>query len=289
MDKLQQLRTLVKKRHDDNWEKSYNGSGGNLYWERALEDVDILAIIDSIPRFKVGDVIKSGSYTYTIKDMDEDSYILEGDKVLTFNAQYDWKLVEESQRMVSAKAKEAGYSKPASKDFTFKSIPRILEMAKPSERAKSYCEKLAKSLENEGYPTDAKIVRESIKMMNGEKVPMATMNEEPVSEDLEEASEEWLRPQLDMSYINYGEGKMMELTHFDGYAMLDAIEFGAKWKEEQMMKNVVLETTIIKDLDGCAEDGNESEWLAYEDDEVINMPEWCEEGDKVKLILIKSK
>ena len=80
--------------------------------------------------------------------------------------------------------KEAGYSKPASKDFTFKSIPRILEMVKPSERAKSYCEKLAKSLEDEGYLTDAKIVRESIKMMNGEKVPMATMGEESYWKEL---------------------------------------------------------------------------------------------------------
>lgn len=52
-----------------------------------------------------------------------------------------------------------------------------------------------------------------------------------LNEDLEEASKEWLRPQLDKSYANYGEAKMMELTHFDGYAMLDAIEFGAKWQK----------------------------------------------------------
>lgn len=63
--------------------------------------------------------------------------------------------------------------------------------------------------------------------------------EEPVSEELEEASKEWLRPQLDKSYANYGEAKMMELTHFDGYAMLDAIEFGAKWKKEQMIANAI--------------------------------------------------
>lgn len=56
--------------------------------------------------------------------------------------------------------------------------------------------------------------------------------EEPVNGDLEKASKEWLRPQLDKSYAKYGETKMMELTHFDGYAMLDAIEFGAKWREE---------------------------------------------------------
>ena len=61
--------------------------------------------------------------------------------------------------------------------------------------------------------------------------------EESVSEDLEEASKEWLRPQLDKSYANYGEAKMMELTRFDGYAMLDAIEFGAKWQKEKLWKS----------------------------------------------------
>ena len=60
-------------------------------------------------------------------------------------------------------------------------------------------------------------------------------SEDLVSKDLEEASKEWLRPQLDKSYANYGEKKMMELTHFDGYAMLDAIEFGAKLQKQQLM------------------------------------------------------
>jgi len=63
-----------------------------------------------------------------------------------------------------------------------------------------------------------------------------TVQEEPVSNGLEEASKEWLRPQLDKSYANYGETKMMELTHFDGYAMLDAIEFGAKWQKSNLWK-----------------------------------------------------
>ena len=72
------------------------------------------------------------------------------------------------------------------------------------------------------------------------------VKEEPVSKDLEEASKEWLRPRLDMSYINYGEGKMMELTHFDGYSMLDAIEFGANWQEEQML--VKMEQFLYEEL-----------------------------------------
>lgn len=56
-------------------------------------------------------------------------------------------------------------------------------------------------------------------------------------EELVEASKEWLRPQLDKSYANYGEVKMMELTHFDGYAMLDAIEFGANWQKQKLWKD----------------------------------------------------
>lgn len=68
-----------------------------------------------------------------------------------------------------------------------------------------------------------------------ETLEVKEVNEEPVNNDLEEASKKWLRPQLDKSYANYGEVKMMELTHFDGYSMLDAIEFGAEWQKEQMI------------------------------------------------------
>ena len=119
--------------------------------------------------------------------------------------------------------KEAGYSKPASKGFTFKSIPRILEMVKLSERAKSYCEELVKSLENEGYSTDARIVRESIKKMNGEKVSMATMDEEPVSEDLEEAARKYADEE------EYGDDVY--------YSIKATFKEGANWQKEQFEKN----------------------------------------------------
>jgi hypothetical protein len=71
------------------------------------------------------------------------------------------------------------------------------------------------------------------------------VQEETISNDLEEAAREWLKPKLDKSYINYGESKMMELTHFDGYAMLDATEFGAQWQKEQLIEKmcVFLEST----------------------------------------------
>ena len=71
-----------------------------------------------------------------------------------------------------------GAQKPADKEYTFKAIPRLLGMIPPTDRAKSYCQKLIDSLEQEGYSTDAKIVRDCLKQMNGEKVAMATMDEQ---------------------------------------------------------------------------------------------------------------
>ena len=66
-----------------------------------------------------------------------------------------------------------------SKDkYTFNSIPRLLEMIKPTGRAKAYCQKLIDSLLQEGYATDAKIVSDCLKQMNGEKVAMATIDEQ---------------------------------------------------------------------------------------------------------------
>lgn len=62
-------------------------------------------------------------------------------------------------------------------EFVFKSIPRLLEMIESSSRSISYAEKLADTLEGEDYQTDAKIVRENIKTMKGEMVPMATMDQ----------------------------------------------------------------------------------------------------------------
>jgi hypothetical protein len=71
-----------------------------------------------------------------------------------------------------------------------------------------------------------------------EAISMAikALQEEPINEDLDKAAKEWLTPQLDKSYANYGERKMMELTRFDGYAMLDAIEFGANWMLNKITK-----------------------------------------------------
>ena len=73
--------------------------------------------------------------------------------------------------------KQGGHHESA-KEYTFNAIPRLLEMIQPTDRAKSYCQKLIDSLEQEGYSTDAKIVRERLKLMNGDNVAMATMDEQ---------------------------------------------------------------------------------------------------------------
>jgi len=109
-----------------------------------------------------------------------------------------------------------------------------------------------------------------------------SLQEEPVSDELEGASKEWLAPQLDKSYTNYGEAKMMELTHFDGYAMLDAIEFGANWYKKQMIKDAY-EREVKVDAGGYP---YIPQMELYDYDKDIPL---AKEGDRYKVILIKEE
>lgn len=155
-------------------------------------------------------------------------------------------------------------------------------------------------------------------------IPSLDMQEEPMNENLEKVSKEWLRPQLDKSYANYGETKMMELTHFDGYSMLEAIEFGAQWQKEQFEKNRLehcnsitneqaeLEQGFIDQhldkynrmptfLDAIeygmrlqkeqmmeqAIDGEIGYWNLHGLSVNVKLPHSVEEGDKAKVIVIK--
>lgn len=64
------------------------------------------------------------------------------------------------------------------KPLSFNSILRLIEIISKDKwdtKGRVYAEKLATSLEKEGYTIDAKLVRETIKMMNGEKVALAVM------------------------------------------------------------------------------------------------------------------
>ena len=87
-------------------------------------------------------------------------------------------------------------------------------------------------------PTDPDIL--TVLMKDGKRLycdEVCTLQEETQNDDLEEAAKKWLNPKLDKSYANYGETKMMELTHFDGYNMLDAIEFGAELQKKHLWKD----------------------------------------------------
>lgn len=149
---------------------------------------------------------------------------------------------------------------PVSERFAFKAIPRLLEMVEPTDRAKAYTAKLADTLEVEGYSTDAKIVRERLKIMNGEKVPMATMSEEPLSEELEswdefshidDAIEDYCR--YDSHIVFYTESLNGEpLEEADDREQIEsAFKAGAKWQKEQMMKEAVeakVSASLAKEL-----------------------------------------
>ena len=97
---------------------------------------------------------------------------------------------EDAEAMLNWLEMQGKNQKFANKEYTFKAIPRLLEMIQPTDRAKSYCQKLIDSLEQEGYSTDAKIVRERLKLMNGETVAMATMDEQKHTGNVSEWSEE---------------------------------------------------------------------------------------------------
>ncbi len=152
--------------------------------------------------------------------------------------------------------------------FVFKAIPRLLDMIEPTDKAKSYVTKLADAFDSEGYYTDAKIVRESLKIMNGEKVPMATMDEEPVSEELEEEIKKYLHEVYDRDTT-----------------VSDVARHFAKWQKQRMMKDAITATILPANLE-------ETEFCLDDYDEVKHITRLVKEenlkiGDKVKVIIIK--
>lgn len=80
-------------------------------------------------------------------------------------------------RKALAWLEKQGKQEPKDK-YTFNSTPRLLDMIEPTNKAKVYCHKLIDTLVKEGYTTDAKIVSDCLKQMNGKKVAMATMDEQ---------------------------------------------------------------------------------------------------------------
>lgn len=158
---------------------------------------------------------------------------------------------------------------PVSKVYTFKSIPRLLEMIEPTDRAKFYATKLAERLESEGYPFDATLVRESIKIMNGEKVAMATMDKEPVSEELEEKAKRYATEGDEISGLYIIDEEV------------EAFKAGAQWQRQQLMKNAI-ERKVQIDAGGYPYIDVNVELYDYDKDIPL-----AKEGDKVMVNVIK--
>ena len=133
------------------------------------------------------------------------------------------------------------------KEFTFKSIPRLLEMIEPTDRAESYCQKLIDSLVKKGYTTDAKIVKEVLKGWNGEDVPMAVMDEQKPINKIQSKFKvgDWVVS----SY-----GKVNQIIAIDedvdGYTLDDGNYFSGSWKDNYHLWSI----QDAKDGDVLADD-----------------------------------
>ena len=126
---------------------------------------------------------------------------------------------------------------PISERFAFKAIPRLLEMIEPTDRAKAYTAKLADALEVEGYLTDAKIARERLKIMNGEKVSMVTMDGESISENLEEAMQHNAPDNIGIDDLIYWRNGFITGAKLASERSSAYIDMLAKWRKAQFEKN----------------------------------------------------
>lgn len=99
-----------------------------------------------------------------------------------------------------------------------------------------------------------------------------SLPEEPVSEDLKAAS------------YDYVKSNHKDIASIDDCALLyDAIEFGAKWKEEQMMKDAVV-TTVVESYGSEKVNG---EWRNVVTPKIEIYDNSLVLGDKVKVVVIK--
>lgn len=108
--------------------------------------------------------------------------------------------------------------------------------------------------------------------------------EEPVSEGLEEEIERHLKECLDVKFPTTN----IELIKKD-------VRYTAKhfvnWQMQQLMKNVVLETEVLRDSDGDGVETPYESWLTLANTEIPELPEslGLKEGDKVKIVIVKSE
>ena len=169
--------------------------------------------------------------------------------------------------------------------------------------------KVGDTIRNKQWPTACHTIESidsgSYYLDNGRKVEIAhqdlwELKEDPVSNDLEKAAHfyvdttiEWFdsegNPCCYPAFIAGAQWQKEQdqstIELAEDHAMLAGME---KMKQE-IMKNVVLETKVMKDNDGDGIDTPYEEWLTLEDTEIPFIPDniGLKDGDKVKVIIIK--
>ena len=109
-----------------------------------------------------------------------------------------------------------------------------------------------------------------------------SLQEEPVSEDYEKA--------LNSVAITFLQEQQI-VPNFYADIIMKAVKRGANWQKQQLMKNVVLETEVLRDSDGDGVDTPYESWLTLANTEIPELPEslGLKECDKVKIVIVKSK
>jgi len=174
------IKCLKWLRDEARWTDVYGSSFDSIFsWlEKQGEHANFLSKIqvgDKVTRNEDGVLVNLSQLKRVAKPAEKQGNInptedeLEALRMAAYEPTKNW-----SEKLQSLYEKlthcEQGKQKSANKEYTFKVIPRLLGMIQPTDRAKSYCQKLIDSLEQEGYSTDAKIVRDCLKQMNGEKL-----------------------------------------------------------------------------------------------------------------------
>lgn len=111
-----------------------------------------------------------------------------------------------------------------------------------------------------------------------------SLQEEPVSEDLEEAANEIVNKAIPPLAVKYKDGTYVGSIRdcFDRKEFIDLVKAGAQWQKEKMIKQSVDGKVIARFP--LASDP------FYNDVEVyLNFTKGLSEGDKVKVIIIKDE
>ena len=214
--------------------------------------------------------LKTSKDIHDCKDVDEFVRLIKLDEETRKTPEQFIRNTPDQARSAVELAREE-YSRHKDK-LNFTAIPGLLEMIRPTERAKEYAAKLADALEREGYGFDARIVRNKFRMIEGEEVEMAVMDGKPVNKNYEKAAKEYRKFREEC-----GVKDPVSLNEIE-----EAYYLGMERLKEQILKDAVEEEVFDGSM---AEQVGEHPVIEY----AICPDDNLKIGDKVKLIIIKEE